>query len=829
MEKILLIILLGLIIGNEEFDQLLAEKVSEEYCSDVISNLTALLNDGYVFLDFLKAPIQPNGKEDYVIKVDLISELNKINKTDRAFYDFYVDIQNVLNKARDGHLSITVSETPNHFPLDTYHFCLPFYYTIQEIFDESKKVINKYLTIESSYCMFCTCDESMIKKTVSLRGKKILSINSLDPYEYFEEMSKKGYITHSSQGKFIDMLDNFASLSPDYYPLKKEDLQVSIKFEGMEEEFVVEYNFEEKYFFSQEFKEYYLNEKKNYFKNNIPLPKLERMELDFKIKKGLINNNHLQDDNEEEEEDNFWKFEDARKKIRCRVDEDNHFNVLYQNSFTTDEFDNYEDIMYKCFSLFYSNEYKLIIIEDRNDGGKTELCYPCAQYVRPKILKPIITTLKSTQLLKETFFLTDEMLNPETCFPYTEKDNILDGTEETYNDGSNSVKHKKTKEIDSFNIYEKKIMEKKRIEFLKTGKTKKSTEVLVFTDGAAFSCGSDFIRELQIYGYGIIVGFNSKPDLKKSDFDASQSNSGVEKFEHSNYSKNLEKLGFTPYITDTEKFDPNDKSSPKVPMEFKIYPVDEISNIYIKYEDDIYDRFIEEAKRIFDNYNDLENGKCNPDNKFLFYETEDCDKKLTINKAHGGYLCGNDGKWNTSNCIATYCEQGFILNDDRTKCIRDPCQDIELVEVPVNCTNNTEYIIEPKKAYIFSIEKENYSYYFHSKYEKFFYAFNKKHVLEAAKDKKEFKLNDKIYVNYFVNITKKTKIKISLNASDDEFDDFDEDNNKGLSGGVIALIIIGAIVAIMAFAFVIIFIKNKKQLSNSEIKDKAEKVNPILE
>ena len=262
MEKILLIILLGLIIGNEEFDQLLAEKVSEEYCSDVISNLTALLNDGYVFLDFLKAPIQPNGKEDYIIKVDLISELNKINKTDRAFYDFYADIQNVLNKARDGHLSVTVSETPNHFPLDTYHFCLPFYYTIQEIFDESKKVINKYLTIESSYCMFCTCDEAMIKKTVSLRGKKILSINSLDPYEYFEEMSKKGYITHSSQGKFIDMLDNFASLSPDYYPLKKKDLQVSIKFEGVEEEFVVEYNFEEKYFFSQEFKEYYLTEKK---------------------------------------------------------------------------------------------------------------------------------------------------------------------------------------------------------------------------------------------------------------------------------------------------------------------------------------------------------------------------------------------------------------------------------------------------------------------------------------------------------------------------------------------------------------------------------------
>ena len=74
-----------------------------------------------------------------------------------------------------------------------------------------------------------------------MQGKKILKINGLDPYEYFEEMSKKGYITHSPQGNFIEMLDSISELTPDYYPLKKEDLKVSIQFEGEEEEFVVEY------------------------------------------------------------------------------------------------------------------------------------------------------------------------------------------------------------------------------------------------------------------------------------------------------------------------------------------------------------------------------------------------------------------------------------------------------------------------------------------------------------------------------------------------------------------------------------------------------------
>ena len=846
MKEILFIILLGLIFGNEKFDELLSEKVSEEYCNEVISNLTALLNDGYVFLDFLKAPTQPQGKEDHVIKVDMISELNKINKKDRAFYEFYADIQNILNKARDGHLSVRISETPNHFPLEDYHFCLPFYYIIKEEFDENNKLINKYLSIQSNYGYMCPCSQDVMIKTIMLTEKKILTINGLDPYEYFDGMIKKGYMIHSTQANFIEMLDNAAFLDPEYYPLKKDDLQVSIKFEG-EEELVVEYTFAERSYFGPDFKEYYLTEKKNYFKKNIPLKKFKKMELDFKIKKGIINKRHLQD-----EEESFWQLQDDSQSIKCRVDEDNHFNVLYQNGFSPKNFDNYEDIMYKCFSLFYSNDYKLIIIEDRNTGGKTELCYPCSQYVRPQISKPVITTLKSTPLLEETFFLTDEMLNPETCFPYTEKDKILNGKIDTYDDGKNKVEHKKTKEIDSFNIYEKKIMEKKRLEFLKTGKTKKSTEVLVFTDGAAFSCGSDFIRELQIYGFGIMVGFNSKPDIEKSDFDASQSNSGVERFEHSPYSKNLEKLGFSTYITYTEKFDPNDKESPKAPMEFKIYPVDEISDIYVEYDDDIYDRFIEEAKRIFDKYNDLENGQCNPDNKFLFYETKDCDKILKIDKAHGGYLCGSNGKWNTNNCIAAYCEEGFILNDDRTKCIRDPCQDIELVEISVDCTNSTEYIIEPKKAYIFSIKKENNSYYFHSKFDKFFYVFNKKHVLEATKDKTEFKLNDKIYVNFFVNITNKHKIKISLDADDEEFDDFDyseesdipsddpldsddpdisdEKKNKGLSGGEIALIIIASIFGILAIAFIIIIlIRRKKQLTNSNIEDKTQQLSPILE
>ena len=56
-------------------------------------------------------------------------------------------------------------------------------------------------------------------------------------------------------------------------------------------------------------------------------------------------------------------------------------------------------------------------------------------------------------------------------------------------------------------------MEIKRREYLKTNNTKKPTEIIVFTDGYSFSCTSFFIKGLQANDAGIIVGYNSRPDL----------------------------------------------------------------------------------------------------------------------------------------------------------------------------------------------------------------------------------------------------------------------------------------------------------------------------
>ena len=178
---------------------------------------------------------------------------------------------------------------------------------------------------------------------------------------------------------------------------------------------------------------------------------------------------------------------------------------------------------------------------------------------------------REKKLMEEWFFIFDENLSSETCKTFTEKDNILDGYIDEF---SPEVKHNRTKLFDNINIFEKKIMEKHRKEYAKTGKARKPTEILIFTDGYSFSCASYFTKELQIYGAAITAGYNIRPDLVNTVIDASQSNSPPDIFPTTEYTKTLTKYGYTPYITYIETFDFNDLTPPKVPMEFKVYPVD---------------------------------------------------------------------------------------------------------------------------------------------------------------------------------------------------------------------------------------------------------------
>ena len=384
--------------------------------------------------------------------------------------------------------------------------------------------------------------------------------------------------------------------------------------------------------------------------NNIPIQSLELIKEEFK---------HQNDTNYKKKRklDNIdWDYSNKEGDIKCKIDHENKKNVLYQSSFNG--IYDYKDIMEKCVEEFYSNEYEIIVIYSQNTGGFANLCIPLTQYFRPKISDSIPFSQKDTDLNFE--YLEMASLMHETCLPF-DREKLYRGKVDDYGNG---VIHNRTAKFNMYNIIERKYYEKKINKILETGKIKKPTEIIIFTDGFSFSCGSMFIKGLQVYGSTIVVGYNTKPGIiSPKDFDSSQSNSGVKQFSISDYADNLRDLGFAiPSITNAEQFDPNDfeEDDIKIPMEFKRYPVDELSDIHTKYKDEYYDRFIKTAEKIFKKYN--EDNECNPDNNYLYLEAEECDSKLNIPHGHGGYICNKEGKWDKNNCKLKFCDTGYILN-----------------------------------------------------------------------------------------------------------------------------------------------------------------------
>ena len=97
--------------------------------------------------------------------------------------------------------------------------------------------------------------------------------------------------------------------------------------------------------------------------------------------------------------------------------------------------------------------------------------------------------------------------------------------------------------------------------------------------------------------------------------------------------------------------------------------------------------------------------------------------------------------------------------------------------------------------------------------------------MEPAKNGTEFKYKDKIYANYFLNITENINITIKIKKNDDGSSN--DNDGDGLSKGIIALIIIGSIVLLLIIIIIIICIFKKKKVTNLEIEEKSELLNTM--
>lgn len=166
----------------------------------------------------------------------------------------------------------------------------------------------------------------------------------------------------------------------------------------------------------------------------------------------------------------------------------------------------------------------------------------------------------------------------------------------------NDIKHQITKLFDNTDINKNKFYD-----FRKNFKNiRKPNEIIIFTDGYSYSATSNFIKQIQLRKGAIIVGYGGDPEETK--FDASQSPTTVKNTEKlsDNDEIELEDLGFRLTYSIIESFTYYDNI--KYPMEFEKISIDERVNLYNKYDDSRYQEFIDEAKKIFNKYN---NENCN--------------------------------------------------------------------------------------------------------------------------------------------------------------------------------------------------------------------------
>ena len=362
-----------------------------------------------------------------------------------------------------------------------------------------------------------------------------------------------------------------------------------------------------------------------------------------------------------------WDMVIENGNLKCKVDTNKYVNVIYQSSFTSSNLEKSFEFFDQCFASFDNNNYPIVIIENFNGGGVADLANYFKSYLNINKPNHVYMSYRYNDDVKNNLASYYYYKDPETCKivngDFIFKDNpIIDDYGKDEN--GQTITHKRTKIFDISFVNEEIFYNYRK----KAKNIRKPHEIIIFTDGYSYSATSTFIKGIQLAGAGIIVGYAGNPKLDF--FDSSQSASSVISTEeiNDNLSKEINNLGFSLRYTIQEQFSKldYDKEENK-PLEYEINLVDERAGFYNGYDDFLYDDFIKVSLDYLEKYKN----NCNPKNKKLLFITEKCtfpDKKM-----HGGYECDDEGNWNLTSCIPSFCDNGYIFDERNQKCVEDIC------------------------------------------------------------------------------------------------------------------------------------------------------------
>ena len=696
----------------------LYQNVSIEYMTEVLGNLSKIF-ENYVFLDIMKNPPKPYD----VFKVNVTNFQEVFADIDisqeRPFYEFYRDVKVALSVFHDANLDIMGGEIPfetGNINFENYRMCLPFKFYLD--YDKNNEV--KLFIKEYELCSKLYNDSSLIEKITALANEPLLEINGQDALDFLQEFGT------------------------DIYKFKNPDSYFNILLDSIFDNYLV--------------------------LTPISIEKLNCINLTFNNSETINTKFHIIKTAEETKEKNKeintnidvdWDLKSQEGEIKCRVDKTNELNVLFFNSFYIE--DEGSATIYKCAKLFYSNDYKIVIITSQLWTGDNLNSYIYTQMLFPKIDIKFNMAMRQTKI-NEQIFNQPDFLDSKTCQPYNSWEDFIEPQPDDYGEG---VLHNRTKIFNPIPKGKIEELNEVRKEFMKFGHLKKSTDIIILTDSVNYGSGSFFMKTIQNNGGAIIASYAGNPNLNKSNIttlDASTDPVLNSNYENTVEYRNLYDMGFVVFnIPLSESFENVENND--YPMAFKVKEVDEMTNIYHFYDDAYYEEFITEAKKILDEYNENP-GRCSKINQNLVLEKDECI--FTEDEfAHGGYKCDNTGLWSTE-CQKSYCDFGFFYNKATGQCELDKCLFDEIIEI--NEETEKTIGIEPEKSYFIKLNTSLYTYFFSSPVDNIMMQSNFKECPRFCALKTNV---DYMYINYYrkldssVNITITSK-KIDLNIESEK-------------------------------------------------------------
>ena len=740
------------------------DEIKSEY---IIGNISLYLEKFYVYKDIAKKPPLIENLENYHHKpINMIDSMNKISTKNRTYLGLFQDINSILRAVRDDHLDIVLTNIEDKLNLASTSFCIPFEFLIEiDSNNNTKLKIKAY-----NDCLNFYSNKNYILNFLKEHENiYIKSINNTEPFEYIQKFGKIQNLKNR-HAQFTENLKKITTSRTDFNPLDLSDL-ININYEyengdiiNIDYYFITPDNFND--INQKEFEEYINNINKN--QPNIHLiPNIFESKKLFKRKKG-INIDQIKDSIK-------WDIETKDKILKCRVDKDNKYNVFLQNGFLFNSLDDVIDVMINCSELFYSNNYKIIGIENKNGGGTPILYGIWHQLIQQKTLDRNYRALLNNEDLI-SFFKKNNLLsqfsNIETCKFFNSDEEIGKITDDYgYSEEFHEeIKHNRSKIYDFMDKSWRKRLHSIRKKNFENNNLKNPTDILIYTDAYCFSACSGLIKGFQNTGGAIIVGFNGNPSINGSnEFDGSQSSSSVGKYK-TKENLELESLGYHVYgVTYSESFDESYKEKNPIPREYTVELVDKRVDIYGPYSDELYSKFISKAKNIFEEFEN----KCNKDNKKLFLNDDNCKLK---DHQKGGHPCKDDGTWDKDNCKAYYCDLGYFYDFIKDECILDICTNIENetdIFIDISKYNETaEFLVEPYNELVFHLQNDNYYYFFESNVENLFMIFNDKQInrnsinLGLIDFKKENIFDYEVNVNYYKTLNQNTKVKLTIIEKD---------------------------------------------------------------